>query len=271
MFVGWIRKNNFQSDLDEFTKSKVIDKNLILNSMNENPSLCFGAYEDNRLVAFITAYIFEKSILINNFYYFDDVTKEIKQRVLKVLLNNIDNEDKSILFLASKDELEIFKSSDFKIFANFKKAVYSGDGVAFNFSNVTAKSISNENYIPIIKTIEKICYEDDRVEYIVKNMFKSSSLVLSTDFGYQHSYAIAQNLIKISPWTMDDGAFNDAEKLLRGVIYHRGLKQIVAFIPADIKEIRELYLSYKFSLVEDRYLIYKNKKPTINLEMTYAL
>ena len=70
---------------------------------------------------------------------------------------------------------------------------------------------------------------------------------------------------------MEDASFSDAEKLLRGVIYHRGLKKIIAFIPSDVKEITDLYKSYKFELKDRMLLMYKNQKPSINLEMIYGL
>ncbi|MEA2028925.1 MAG: hypothetical protein U9N49_08110, partial [Campylobacterota bacterium] len=108
-------------------------------------------------------------------------------------------------------------------------------------------------------------------EYIFSNIFKSSSLVLSTDYAYQHSYALDKSTIKISPWIGEDGAFDDAEKLIRGVIYHRGLKRIFTFIPKDVENIVDLYKSYKFELEGEYYLMYKNAKPTIDIEMIYGL
>ena len=65
---------------------------------------------------------------------------------------------------------------------------------------------------------------------------------------------------------MDDGAFSDSEKILRGVIYHRGLKKLFAFIPSEVKEITDLYASYKFDMSDEFTLLYKNSKPSINLE-----
>lgn len=270
MFVGWIRKNTFLSDLEEFEKFKVIDKNLILNTVLENQSLCFGAYEDKKLVGFITAYSFEKHILINNFSYLDELDEDIQKRLVKILLNNIFEDEKSIMILSTPEEKSMFSSLGFLEHAKFKKALYSGGSVAFNFSNATAKSINNDGYMPIMKNLDSRCFNDERMEYITKNIFKSSSLMLSTQLGYQHSYALNKSIIKISPWVMEDGAFNEAEKLLRGVIYHRGLKKLVAFIPSDVKEITDLYESYNFNLTDSRYLMYKNTKPNLDLEMMYG-
>ncbi|WP_024953505.1 hypothetical protein [Sulfurospirillum arcachonense] len=271
MFVGWIRKSSFESDLLEFEKTQVIDKKLILNTAFYNQSLCFGAYEDKKLLGFISAYMFEESVYINNFYYQKELSKEVKKRLIKILLTNISEENKSIYILSLEDEKEVFESFGFKSYAKFSKATYSGKSGAFNFTNATAKSISNENFKPTLKRVDEKTYKEDRFDYVTKSMFKSSSLLLSTQRGYQHSYALNKNIIKLSPWIMDPSWSDDAEKLLRGVIYHRGLKKIIAFIPSEVKEITDLYLTYNFELTEGYNLMYKNEKPEINIQMIYGL
>ncbi len=270
MFIGWIRKNTFKDDLEVLSNSVVIDKNLVLNTVQEDESLSFGAYDDDKLVVIITAYQFQDSILINNLYYIKEIEDDIIKRIFQILLNNINDEKKSILFMANESEQKILKSFGFKKYANFKKAVYKGGAVAFNFSNATSKSISGANYLPIVKKLDSDAINENRFDYITQVVAKQSSLMLSTSFGYQHSYAINNNIIKISPCIMVDEAFTDAEKLIRGVLYHRGLKTIVAFIPADIQEITNLYKSYKFELVENFGLLYLNQKPNINLASVYG-
>ncbi|QOY53788.1 hypothetical protein HUE87_07720 [Candidatus Sulfurimonas marisnigri] len=269
MFIGWIRKNSFSIDLEEFSSHVFIDKTLVTKTFEQNNSLCFGAYEQNKLVAFISATELEQTILINNFYYTNEIDDDIKKRIIKLLLNNLDTAIKPILVMSTKDEKEILIEFDFNEYAKFKKAMYTG-GAVFNFSNATAKSISNENFIPILTSIDHKAFNENRVEYIKNNLLKQSSLILSTEFGYQHSYAINKSYIKISPWVMQSGAFSDAEKILRGIIYHRGLKKIFAFIPSDVEEITNLYESYKFDLSNEYSLMYLNSKPSIDLDMVYA-
>jgi len=270
MFIGWIRKKSFISDLDNLASSMVIDKSLIHKTYEENSSLCFGAYDEKKLVAFISAYEFSKSYVVNNFYYLDEVSSDIQKRLIKLLLNNINDDEKPILFMSQKDEKSLFFSFAFKEYAKFKRAVYTSGSVSFNFTNATSKSITNENYLPIVTSLNKAAFHEDKTDYIKDVLLKQSSLVLSTKFGYQHSYAIDKSLIKISPWVMDDGAFSDAEKMIRGVIYHRGLKRLLAYVPSDVKEITDLYASYKFDMSEEYTLLYKNSKPSIDLEMVYA-
>lgn len=247
-----------------------IDKSLILKTYEDNSSLCFGAYDENNLVAFISAYDQGNGFLINNFYYKDDINNDVKKRLVKLLLDNINEDEKPILIMAKKDEKNIFSSFKFNEFAKFKRAVYSGGGVAFNFTNATAKSITTENYLSIMSSIDKIAFNEDKVAYTKNVLLKQSSLILANDYGYQHSYAISKSLVKISPWIMKDAAFSEAEKMIRGIIYHRGLKKIFAFVPSDVEEITDLYASYKFDLSEEYTLYYKNSKPFINLEMLYA-
>lgn len=271
MFVGWIRKGSFESDLSEFEKTQVVDKKLILNTAFYNQSLCFGAYEDKKLLGFISAYMFENSIYINNFYYQKELDLEVKKRLIKILLANIHEEKKSIYILSLENEKEVFESFGFKSHSKFSKALYSGKSGAFNFTSATAKSISNENFKLTLGRVDLKAFSDNRTSYITKSMFKSSSLLLSTSSGYQHSYALNKNTIKLSPWIMEISFNDDAEKLLRGVIYHRGLKNIISFIPSEINEITDLYISYNFEITGGYELMYKNEKPDIKTNMIYGL
>ncbi|MBU1669124.1 hypothetical protein KKC13_11955 [bacterium] len=269
MFIGWIRGNRLKEDLEAFEARKVVDKNLILTTYAQNPTYCFGIYDAQKLVALITAYAFDDSILLNNFYALDEVEIDLKKRLVQLLLNNIES-NKTVMILAKRDEVEYFKALNFVSYARFKQAIFNGGGVAFNFSNATAKSISHENYQSGLKNYDYRAFKEDRFEYITTAVMKQSSLLLSNDFGYQHSYALNRNVIKISPWIMQSEALSDAEKFIRGLIYHRGLKKIMAFIP-EVKEITDLYISYKFELKGGYQLFYLGNRPTIDLEMVYAL
>jgi len=109
MFVGWIRKSSLKADLDLLEKSLILDKNLILNTAFYNEQLCFGAYEDESLEALISAYVFKESVFINNFYYKTEVSKEVKKRLLKLLIENINEEKKSIYMLVNQKEKKLFR------------------------------------------------------------------------------------------------------------------------------------------------------------------
>ena len=271
MFVGWIRKETFVDDLEKFSEKKIIDKNLILTSYESRNDLCYGAYDKDKLVCFLTAYEFENSLIINNFYYFDTVDDKIKERVLRLFLNNSSFEEKTILILSNVIDMRLLETFFFKKYADFTKAIYTGDAESFDFSNEMAKSLSNKNCMSIVNSVDTKAFQEKRIDYIKEKLFKTSSLLLSTSTGYLHSYALHTKIIKISPWVTEEHAFDDAEKLLRAVVFHRGLKKIIAYIPKESKKITKLYKSYNFELSDNYQLMYKNKKPKIDLEMIYAL
>jgi hypothetical protein len=269
VFVGWLRKGSFESDLEEFSKDVVVDKNLIKNSVENPRNISFGAYEKDRLVGFLTSHDFDKAVMINGFYYLDSGKEDVVKRLLAIFLDNI-NIDKTILFMSRKDEIENFLNLGFKMYAKFYKALYSGGADGFNYSTAIARSISSQNYLQTLRQVDFFAYEEDRFEYITRYVMKDSSLMFASNRGYQHSYGVGKNLVKISPWVVDEFSFMDAENMMKGLIYHRGLKKIFSFVPSDIKEIVDLYKSYKFEFVEEYTLIYLNDKPKYDLNMIYA-
>lgn len=268
MFLGWARVS-YESDLERFAQRVLCDKHLTLETYKSFPNLTFVAYEGDEIRAYISAYIHEKRLLINNFHYEEGVDDSIKERLITLLLQNVDATQHSLIVLAHICEERIFEKFGFKSYGKFSQALYSGDAVAFNFSAAMAKRISGENFLSTMKMMDKKAHREDRAEYL-STLMKQSSLVLSTPNGYQHSSVLAKGLIKLSPWVMEDAAYTDAEQLLRGVIYHRGLKKILAFVPSDVKEITDLYRAYNFTLTNNMLLMYKHHKPDINLEMIYA-
>jgi hypothetical protein len=268
MFVGWVRNKTLLKDIDALAQDVIVDKNLLTNTVKANPMMSFAIYDGDSLMGIIASYEFDNHILVNNFYYKESVSDEDKIKLINLLMINI-NDGKTLLIMVRNEEKEFFKSVGFKSYAKFSKALYTG-GAVFNFSTASAKAISGEDYISVIKKLDEKVYLEDRFEYITKNIMKQSSLMLSTPFGFCHSYGIEKSLIKIAPFIMVDDAYNDAEKLLRGVIYHRGLKTIVTFIPSNVSEIVELYKSYKFEISNKYELMYCNRKPTINLESIYG-
>ena len=268
MFIGWIRLETYEQDLEVLATKVLIDKDLLSKTKKEG--LNFGAYNKGSLDGILSGSYHGEGILIHTFAHTDTLTQSDKERLIKIFLANIPfkNKNDTQLVIAKKEELPLFTNHQFEILEPFLKATYHG-GAVFNFTNAMGKSISNENYKNTIKMVDFATFQEDRSEYIY-SLTKHSSLTLSTRFGYMHSYPLDKNTIKLSPWVIDSGAFDDAEKLLRGVIYHRGLKTLIALIPATNKEAIELYENYNFLFEEGYFLLSKNKRPNINLEMVYG-
>ncbi|MDD5406607.1 MAG: hypothetical protein PHE73_06690 [Sulfurovaceae bacterium] len=269
MFVGWIRPN-IENDLAQLSKELLCDKHLCYRTYKYNMSLCFGAYDNDKLVGFISAFAWENSILINNFYYTKTLDSETKVRLIGLLLRNLPTKEQPILVLANEYEKELFSQAYFKEYASFYQAIHQGGGVAFHFSHATAKSISGENYLSVANQLDIQAFCMERMHYLKEVMQRPSSLPLCTPNGFLHSYALGERYIKIAPWIMKASAYSDAEKLLRGVLYHRGLKKVIALIPSTIREITDLYEMYKFEFTQSYHLMYLRQPPAFQLDMIYA-
>lgn len=268
MFIGYL-KNNFEEYIKELSKEKpLLDLELLKQTYAVFPEYCFAAYEKTEIVGILSAYAFEKYIYINVFEIIEKY-EDIFSRLISVLIKNVSN--KNIVILVEEKKSINLIELGFKESCTFSRMIHSGEAVAFNFSNSTAKQISGEFYDEVSKRIDRKVFHQDREEYIKKDCIFSSSLKLSTMHGFLHSYVVNKRFIKISPWLMDSEAFIDAEKLLRGVLYYRGLKKIYAYAPKNEKEIIKLYQNYKFKIDSDFKLMYLSEEPNIILENLYGL
>lgn len=268
MFIGYLR-NQFEDSLETLSQENVLlDIELLKHTFNAYPQYCFAAYDNNTIVGVLSAYKFENQILINVLEVsqkYDDVL----ERLVTLFLKNSLNEN--IYLLIPQNVYPKIETLGFKVFAPFVRYMHFGDAVAFNFSNTHAKQVNIENYEETAKKIDKLVFNENREHYIAKDCTFSNSLKLGTQSGILHSYVVNKKYIKISPWIMKDEAFLDAQKLLRGVLYYRGLKKIYGYAPQEDKEITELYESYKFRKDALYYLVYLGEKPAIKLENVYAL
>jgi hypothetical protein len=268
MFIGYLRKE-FESSLEALCLSNaLLDIELLKHTFEAYPQYCFAAYENNEIVGVLSAYKFENRILINVLEVHPNHT-DVLTRLLTLFLKN--TLDESIYLLIEQKMYPQIEALGFTIFAPFVRYMHFGDAVAFNFSNTHAKQVNIENYEEIAKKIDKLVFNENREHYIAKDCVFTNSLKLGTQSGILHSYVVNKKYIKISPWIMKDEAFLDAQKLLRGVLYYRGLKKIYGYAPQEVKEISELYESYKFRNDGLFYLIYKGEKPMIKLDNVYAI
>ena len=268
MFIGWLRVG-FENDLETLQKEFVdIDRNIIKYSYLNSPNLCFGAYENDKLIAILTAYEFENYIYITALYALNE-NVDLKLKLLNLLISN--SFDMTILLLSRVEDAKAFKGVGFKSYAPFSKFVQRGESVAFNFSDTMAKQVNSDNFERRAKNLDLKVFKENREEFLDSIFNHKTSLKLSTGSGFLHSYVVNKSFVKISPWIMGLESFMDAEKLLRGVLYYRGLKIVYAFIPTNIDEIVELYHQYKFKNEGNYRLQYLGEEPNIRLESLYAL
>ncbi len=268
MFIGYLRKE-FESSLEALSLSNaLLDVELLKHTFETYPQYCFAAYEKDEIVGVLSAYKFENRILINVLEV-DKKYPDVLERLLTLFLKNARNE--TIYLLVEQKVFPKIEALGFTVFAPFIRYMHFGDAVAFNFSNTHAKQVNIENYEETAKKIDKLVFNENREHYVSRDCTFSNSLKLGTQSGILHSYVVNKKYIKISPWLMKDEAFLDAQKLLRGVLYYRGLKKIYGYAPSEVKEITELYENYKFKKDGLFYLVYLGEKPTIKLDNLYAI
>ena len=268
MFIGYL-KNGFEDCLEDLiNKNPLFDLELLKQTYSVYPQYCFAAYKDSKIIGVLSAYTFENYLYINVIEVIEKY-EDILKRLDSLLLRNFPNEN--ILVLIENEKSQELENLGFKIYSDFVRFMHSGEAVAFNFSNSTAKQVSGEHYDEVARRVDKKAFNLRRDEYLKTDCVFSNSLKLSTSYGYLHSYVVNKRFIKISPWIMDNEAFLVAEKLLRGVLYYRGLKKIYGYAPKNVKEIIDLYQSYKFKIDGDFKLMYLKEKPNIVLDNLYAI
>lgn len=268
MFIGYLKKD-FDKEIEELLiNNSLFELELLKQSYEAYPQYCFAAYEDNKILAILSAYEFDKHLYVNVLECLPTHNNLI-QRLLDLLIRN--SSQKDIRFLIKESLLEFIDMNTFKEYASFGRFIYSGEAVAFNFSNSMAKQVTSEEYPSISKAIDLEVFKDNREDYITKDCVFSNSLPLSTKSGFLHSYVVNKRFIRISPWLMKLESFIDAEKLLRGVLYYRGLKKIFAYAPSCEEEIVKLYESYKFKKDEKYKFLYFGEEPDLRLESIYAI
>lgn len=268
MFIGYL-KNGFEDCLEDLkAQNTLFDVSLLNQTYAVFPEYCFAAYEKSKIVGILSAYMFEKYLYINVLEAIESC-KDVLKRLVNLLIRNVP--EQNIVVLVSNETSLDLKDLGFKDYCDVLRFMHTGEAVAFNFSNSTAKQVSGEAYDEVSKAIDKKVYHQDRENYLRRDCMFPNSLKLSTMHGFLHSYVVNKRYIRISPWLMDNEAFIDAEKLLRGVLYYRGLKKIYGYAPKDEKEIVELYQSYKFKIDGNFKLMYLTHKPDIKLENLYGI
>jgi hypothetical protein len=262
MSITLVKRSSFEEDLTLFEKDVLVDRGLLLKSFEKNSKLTFGLYNiDSDLEAIVSAFEFKNSILINSFYYKDSVTIDQKRSLIDTFVANAPK--KSLIVMVSDRDSDMFANLHFKPLSKFQKVVYSKGSFAIKNSFHSAKDC-----LKVIKEEDRKFCNEDRFEYISKTLMKQSSLVISSDSGYQHSYALNTNTITISPWIMSENS--NSEDLIQTLLYYRGVKKVSALIPKGIEKITNLYKSYKFDFLEDYTLMYLNEKPKLNLGSIYS-
>lgn len=272
MFIGWLKPLDFKEVVAIADQvGWLLDAYHLKILHDYTPHLCYGAYENDELVGVITSVVFEKSAMIKYFMVkASHQRKGIGRRLLETLLNALGNERETLYTHAPFELIPFFKSYGFSQTMVVGRYINAGKVPPFNFTNAHAKELDSVDFEKVMKIIDHETFHEVRTPFLFDEMERKSSLKLATPNGFQHSSVVGARHVYLGPWQVRSGAYMDAEKMMRGLLYFRGLKKVIADIPYEIPEVRELYEKYHFKCESTMAHMIKGKDPRLKFENIYS-
>lgn len=215
--------------------------------MMHAPHLCYGAYEDGILVGAVMAIEFETSAMIKYFMVKPAYQKQGIGRRLFNTLFGVLKEGHPSLYLHANPALEsFFKGYGFKSVMNVGRYLNVGKVPPFSFTNAQAKELDGGNFDATIRRIDSETFGEDRMAFMLDEMERNSSLKFALPNSFQHSSVINARGVYLGPWQCREGFEEEAEKMMQGVLYFRGLKKVMADVPMENTKAVELFEKYHF-------------------------
>lgn len=272
MFIGWLKF----ADVNELVKISedlgwLLDGYHVKLMMMHSAHLCYGAYEDGKLVGAVMAVEFEKSAMIKYFMVEKSYQKQgIGKRMFETLFYALKAEYESIYIHANPSLVTFFQKYGFESKMEVGRFVNVGKVPPFNFTNAHAKELDGSNFESVISKIDKETFGENRMDFLLDEMERNSSLKLTLPNGFQHSSIVNARSVYLGPWQVRKGHEEEAEKMMRGILYFRGLKKVVADVPLGVKHVVDLYEKYHFQNKQRFVHMTYAKRHDVSFENIYA-
>ncbi|MBA3025515.1 MAG: GNAT family N-acetyltransferase [Sulfurimonas sp.] len=248
MFIGWLKFSDV-SNLVKISEEVgwLLDGYHVKLMVMHSPHLCYGAYDEGKLIGAVMAVEFEESAMIKYFMVEKSYQKQgIGKRLFETLFDVLKAEYKSIYLHANPDLVDFFKKYGFESKMQVGRFINVGKVPPFNFTNAHAKELDGANFETAISKIDKETFHENRTAFLMDEMERTSSLKLTLPNGFQHSSIVNARHVYLGPWQVRAGHEDEAEKMMRGVLYFRGLKKVVADVPLSVEHVVDLYKRYHF-------------------------
>ncbi|MFA6139066.1 MAG: GNAT family N-acetyltransferase [Sulfurimonas sp.] len=248
MFIGWLKFSDVSKLVTIADEALwLVDGYHAKLMMMHSAHLCYGAYEDGELVGAIMAIEFEKSAMIKYFMVKKEYQKQgIGKRLFETLLGALNDKYQHIYIHAQVEMVPFFERYGFESKMEVGRFINVGKVPPFNFTNANAKELDGDNFESVIAKIDKETFSENRMDFLLDEMERNSSLKFTLPNSFQHSSVVNSRNVYLGPWQAREGYEDEAEKMMRGVLYFRGLKKIVADIPLGVKHVVDLYKKYNF-------------------------
>ncbi|MBN2816552.1 MAG: GNAT family N-acetyltransferase [Campylobacterales bacterium] len=272
MFIGWLKF----SDVNELVKISenigwLLDGYHVKLMMMHSPHLCYGAYDNGKLIGAVMAVEYQKSAMIKYFMIEKSYQRQgIGKRVFETLFYTLQAEYETIHIHANPDLVKFFERYGFTSVMEVGRFINVGKVPPFNFTNAHAKELDGDNFDSVIAKIDKETFHENRMDFLLDEMERNSSLKLSLPNGFQHSSIVNARSVYLGPWQVRYGHEEEAEKMMRGVLYFRGLKKVVADVPLGQEHVVDLYKRYHFQSKQRFIHMLYGKNNDVRFENIYA-
>jgi len=272
VFIGWLKHvdvSELVSIADEV--GWLIDGYHVKLMMMHAPHLCYGAYEEGRLVGAVMAIEFEHSAMIKYFMVRQSHQRRgIGRRLFETLLSSLEAERTKLYLHANPDLVPFFEAHGFEAKMEVGRFVNVGKVPPFNFTNAHAKELDGDNFESVISAIDRETFGENRMEFLLDEMERNSSLKFTLPNGFQHSSVVNARHVYLGPWQVREGHEDEAEKMMRGVLYFRGLKKVVADVPLGSSHVVKLYEEYHFQNKQRFVHMVRGEGSTVKFGNIYA-
>jgi GNAT superfamily N-acetyltransferase len=271
VFIGWLKF----ADVAELVKMSeevgwLVDGYHIKLMIMHSPHLCYGAYDNGKLIGAVMAIEFEHSAMIKYFMVKPDYQKKgYGRRLFETLLGAVNGYDRLYLH-ANPSLIGFFKQYGFQEKMEVGRYINVGKVPPFNFTNAHAKELDGTNFEAVISAIDKETFHENRMDFLLDEMERNSSLKFTLPNGFQHSSIVNARTVYLGPWQVREGHEEEAEKMMRGVLYFRGLKKIAADIPLGVESIVKLYEKYHFQMKQRFVHMVRGEHTEICFDNIYA-
>lgn len=272
MFIGWLKF----IDVPELVKIAeevgwLLDGYHVKLMMMHSPHLCYGAYDDGKLIGAVMAIEFETSAMIKYFMVRESYQKQgIGKRLFQTLFDSVSAYHETVYLHANPDLKTFFERYGFTSVMQVGRYLNVGKVPPFNFTNAHAKELDGGNFDATIRRIDHETFGEDRLEFLTDEMDRNSSLKFALPNSFQHSSVINGRSVYLGPWQCREGFEEEAEKMMRGVLYFRGLKKVLADIPMGNANAVKLYERYHFQKKGHFLHMVSGKDNRVKFENIYA-
>ncbi|MDR3347488.1 MAG: GNAT family N-acetyltransferase [Helicobacteraceae bacterium] len=206
----------------------------------------FGAYDGSFLRGALMGYCHEKTAWLCNFIV-DPVMRRggIGAKLFETALEAIAAEKQTQRLFAEKAMTAFYARYGFKEEgAAVRYELKNGGKTTTLLAAHQVRTLETKEHTTL-SAFAKVAFGEARSEFIGADMIHKSSLMLASANGALHSRVIGKYVF-VGPFLAREGAYTDAELLLRAVIAVRGMKPIALDVPEENSEAVRLLKLYGF-------------------------